>query len=163
MLISISIVFSDHRPREKDVNEVQMRLTRELYYNLFRLLGDNPRMSDVQGMTNVAKLWYDTRRADFTELLKLYAKNNTDDGLWGVPIVTYEDDGSTKHTTQTLLPFDKLALGIERFGDGDSFFDIFEYTDAGLRDPWTGQGDAPDDAYHRLVNLMERRSRQLST
>lgn len=144
------------------MNDAQKRNIRELYDDVLETLRANPGFDDTQAMAAVAGKWYDTRFGPFTILLELYGSENPDRALWGNPIVRFEDCGHTRVTRETLLRFDELPLDIGCFGDGDSFFDMFEWPTAGIREDWDGSGDEPDDDYHRLTNEMAKRNKQLN-
>lgn len=144
------------------MNDAQKGFIRELYDDVLATLRRNPGFDDTQAMRVVAQKWYNHKFGPFTILLELYGEENPNHVLWGNPIVRFEDCGHTRVTRETLLPFEELPLGIDDFGDGDSFFDMFEWPTAGLREDGDGSGDEPDDDYHRLTNEMAKRNEQLN-
>ncbi len=145
------------------MDDATKALIRELYDVVVKELETHPDFTPEQALRSVAWDWSQKRPRDFRIMIKLFEADCDRPELWTVPEPRYPVYGSSIHkiTEQVLKPFSDLDLGFDRFGDGDSFFDIFEHPDAGLRSPWDGEGEPPDDDYRRLLTVMDERDTAL--
>jgi hypothetical protein len=135
------------------MNEEQIKVIRDLYEDLVTYIRANPDSRPQEAMVSVASRWYYHKQGPFSIALEVFEQNGENPAIWREVKTT--QGIREKVVTFELLPFGELPLGFDRFGEGGSFFDLFEIPEAGLCDDTDPQ---PDD-YAKLCELINERNR----
>ena len=113
------------------MDDATKKIIRRLYDEVVSEMQRGPEVTPQAAMTAVARRWYNHNAGPFNILLELFEQNGKEPVIWRE--VKTKRGIREKVVTYELLPFDELPLGIDRFGDGDTFFDLFDHPDAGIR------------------------------